>query len=77
MLVPWHVFAGLPPREARNRARVGEVDEGKAELSLDGDLGFWRCEEARNTRLPLTGVVPHLHQAVVLELTGIGGTNEN
>lgn len=47
--VPWHVFAGLPPREAGNRAGMGQVDKGKGQLSLDTDTGFWRCEESGNT----------------------------
>lgn len=63
---PWHVFAGLPPSEAGNRARMGQVDKGKGQLSLETDTGFWWCEESGNTRLPFTGAVPNLYEAVVL-----------
>lgn len=58
--VPRHVFAGLPPREASNRAWMGQVHKGKGQLSLATDAGLWRRKEPRNTPLPFTGVVPDL-----------------
>lgn len=58
--VPRHVFAGLPPREASNRAGMGQVHKGKGQLSLAPDAGLWRRKEPRNTQLPFTGVVPDL-----------------
>ena len=64
-LLPGHVLAGLPPGEASDGARMGQVDEGEGQLSL-GWARLWGCEEAGNPGLPLNGAVPHLHQAVIL-----------
>lgn len=61
MSVPWHVLAGLPPREAGNRPGMSQVDKGEGQISLETDAGLWRCEESGDTRLPLTGAVPDLH----------------
>lgn len=58
--IPWHIFAGLPPREASNRAGMGQVDKREGQLLLDIGTGFRRCEESRDTQLPLTGAVPDL-----------------
>jgi len=43
-----------------------QVHKGEGQLSLEAFTGLWRCEESGNAQLPLTGVVPDLHQAVVL-----------
>lgn len=64
--IPWHVLAGLPPRQASNRTGMSQVDEGEGQLSLDTDTWFWRCEETGNSWLPLTGAIPYLYQAVIL-----------
>lgn len=33
---------------------------------MNTSTGFWRREESRDAKLPLTGAVPDLQQAVVL-----------
>lgn len=68
--LPWHVHAGLPPREAGDGPGMGQVDEGEGQLSLGTGTGLWGRKESGNTRLPLAGTVPDLYQAVVLESRG-------
>lgn len=57
-----HVFAGLPPGQASDRARVGQVDEGEV-----NQRGFLiRGVLDHHSRTPARGGVPHLQQAVIL-----------
>lgn len=66
LFVPWHVLAGFPPREASDRAGMGQVDKRKGQLSLDTDTGLWRIKKSGNSWLPFTGAVPHLYEAIIL-----------
>lgn len=65
MYSPGHVFAGLPPGEAGDGARVSQVNEGEVDLGSGAQVE--RREEFSDVRLPFTGAVPHLHQTVVLQ----------
>lgn len=68
--IPRHVFAGLPPRETSDRARMGQVHEGESQISLHTHTGIWGREESGNIRLPLIGAVPNLHQTIILRRGG-------